>query len=277
MTGFEMSTQAPFLFWFVAGLAVLSVAISKSGFGGALGSMSIPILLFVLPPKLAIGVLLPLFLVTDVWVVHLWRKFLDRRILLYMCGFGLAGQAIGWLIFDYFSDQLLSAIIGLIATITAINYFYKQWINARDAALAKRAGATFDDAAEATAIGQRMLARIKGRAALWCGLSGISSFVSLSGGIPAQIFLLPHGLARQAFVGTMSVYFFVINIAKLPFYSDLGLFTAQSLTVSAWLLPIIPAGVIIGKWLNQKMSDRLFYQFSHAILLVMGVKLMVGG
>ena len=82
---FEILATSPEYFWFLAVLAVLAVSISKAGFGGALGSFSVPILLFALPPKLAIGVLLPLFLVTDVWVVYIWRKMLDKRILLIMC------------------------------------------------------------------------------------------------------------------------------------------------------------------------------------------------
>lgn len=50
-------------------LAVLSVAVSKSGFGGGIGSLAAPILLFVLPPKLALAVLLPIFLLIDIWVI----------------------------------------------------------------------------------------------------------------------------------------------------------------------------------------------------------------
>ena len=111
----------------MAGLAVLAVTISKSGFGGALGSLSLPLLLFVLPPKIALGVLLPLFLITDVWVVYIWRRMLDRRILMIMCGFGLLGQLLGWILFDYLSDRLLTSLIGLIAMITALNYGWR-WI-----------------------------------------------------------------------------------------------------------------------------------------------------
>ena len=114
------------------------------------------------------------------------------------------------------------------------------------------------------------------RGFLWCGLSGVSSFISLSGGIPAQVFLLPHGLARQAFVGTLCVYFFVINIAKIPFYFEVGIFSVETLAVSALLVPAIPVGVFIGRWLNARMSDRIFYDISHAILLVMGGKLIFG-
>ena len=85
--------------------------------------------------------------------------------------------------------------------------------------------------------------------------SGVSSFVSLSGGIPVQVFLLSHGLARQVFVGTLSVYFFVINIAKIPFYMEIGIFTEETIQISLWLALVIPVGVLIGRWLNQNMSD----------------------
>ena len=259
--GFEMMASAPVFFWALALTAVIAVAISKSGFGGALGSLSVPILLFVLPPKAALGVMLPLFLLIDVWVVYVWRRMLDRRILLIMCLFGLLGQLVGWLLFDYLSDALLTGLIGGVAVITALNYLRRRiWPGKRTTA-------------EIAAIVTR---RIWQRSFLWCGLSGVSSFVSLSGGIPAQVFLLPHGLARQAFVGTLCVYFFVINLAKIPFYFGVGMLSHQTMVVSALLIPVIPVGVFIGRWLNARMSDRIFYDISHAILLVMGAKLIYG-
>ena len=259
--GFEMMASAPVFFWALALTAVIAVAISKSGFGGALGSLSVPILLFVLPPKAALGVMLPLFLLIDVWVVYVWRRMLDRRILLIMCLFGLLGQLVGWLLFDYLSDALLTGLIGGVAVITALNYLRRRiWPGKRTT----------------TEIAAIVTRRIWQRSFLWCGLSGVSSFVSLSGGIPAQIFLLPHGLARQAFVGTLCVYFFVINLAKIPFYFEVGMFSNQTMVVSALLIPVIPVGVFIGRWLNARMSDRIFYDISHAILLVMGAKLIYG-
>lgn len=260
MNGFEILETSPEYFWFLAVLAVLAVSISKAGFGGALGSFSVPILLFALPPKLAIGVLLPLFLVTDVWVVYIWRKMLDKRILLIMCLFGLIGEVLGWLLFDYLNDQMLTGMIGAISIITALNY------TLRRIRPGKRTSAEI-----ATLVSKRIFQR----GAIWCGLSGISSFVSLSGGIPAQIFLLPHALLRQAFVGTLSVYFFVINIAKVPFYAEIGIFSEATLTVSLWLLIVIPFGVFIGKWLNSHINDQIFYDISHLGLLAMGTKLVL--
>ncbi|NCF49614.1 MAG: TSUP family transporter [Bacteroidetes bacterium] len=259
MLAFESYQASPYLFWFVCILAAIAFSVSKSGFGGALASLSTPILLFVLPPKLVLGVLLPLFLLTDIWVVVLWRKWLNWRFLLIMCGFGVFGQLLGWLLFGYLSDRVLIGVIGFVGLITALKY-------------ARRLVFPSGETSEEVAV--RVMRRLWVRAFGWCGLSGMASFLSLAGGIPAQIFLLPHGLPRQAFVGTMGVYFFVINSAKLPFYSDLGLFTPDTLTLSLWLVPVIPVGVFIGKWLNQKMSDRIFYHFSHAVLFLMSIKLL---
>ena len=259
MTGFEAMQDTPVYFWLICFLSVMAVSISKSGFGGALGSLSTPILLFVLPPKLALGVLLPLFLITDVWVVYLWRQWMNRRFALIMCGFGIAGQLAGWLLFDYLNDRVLILLIGLVGIIIALDYGRQ---------LIWPSGVTNEEVAK------RMLGRIWQRAFGWCGLSGLASFVSLSGGIPAQIFLLPHGLARQAFVGTMTIYFFTINVAKLPFYGDLGLFTRDTMIVSACLLPLIPIGVYAGRQLNRMMSDQIFYHFSYSVLFAMSVKLI---
>ena len=72
------------------------------------------------------GILLPLFLITDVWVVYILRRMLDRRILMIMCGFGLLGQLLGWILFDYLSDRLLTSLIGLIAMITELNYGWRR-------------------------------------------------------------------------------------------------------------------------------------------------------
>ena len=260
INGFEILETSPEYFWFLAVLAVLAVSISKAGFGGAMGSFSVPILIFVLPPKLALGVLLPLFLVTDVWVVYIWRSMLDKRIVTIMCAFGVIGQIVGWLIFDYLNDQILTGLIGLIAIITAFNYAWRRIKPLKKSPLEI-----------ATSVSRRIFQR----GAIWCGLSGISSFVSLSGGIPAQVFLLPHALARQSFVGTLCVYFFVINILKIPFYVEIGIFSEETLTVSLWLLLVIPIGVFIGKWLNTHISDQIFYDISHIGLLAMGVRLLL--
>ncbi|MDC0093070.1 sulfite exporter TauE/SafE family protein, partial [Alphaproteobacteria bacterium] len=207
-------------------LAVLLVAISKSGFGGALGSLGLPVMVLVFPPKLAIAILLPLYLITDFFVAFTWRKFSVFRILKVMVLGGLIGQILGWLCFEYLNDSYILALIGLLALITSIRYlkniFFRNYLSYQT---------------------KKILQLSYIRAIGWCGFSGFSSFVALTGGIPAQIFLLPLGLERQLFVGTMSLYFLIINLAKLPFFLNLEVFSHTSILLSIIVLPILPIGI----------------------------------
>ena len=65
MVDFSIIAAAPIGFFFFGILSTLLVAISKAGFGGALGSLSLPLMLVVLSPGPALSVLLPIFLLCD--------------------------------------------------------------------------------------------------------------------------------------------------------------------------------------------------------------------
>ena len=72
----------------------------------------------------------------------------------------------------------------------------------------------------------------------------------------------------------MSFYFLIINLAKLPFFFDLQLFTSTSILLSIVVLPILPIGIYLGRFLNKKLSDRLFYHISHFALFLCGLNLI---
>lgn len=250
--------------WVIAILAVIMVAISKAGFGGALASLSAPIMLLAFSPSQALGILLPLFLITDIWVVWFWRHLGVRRIIFFMTISGLLGQMAGWALLSWgaVDDSLLTLFIALMAILTALRYFM--------ALLAPpSSGKTL------RGLARSMRAQMGRRALFWGSLSGFSSFVSLTGGIAAQIYLLPMGLPRQLFVATMAWFFLFINLAKIPFFADLAFLSSSSLALSALLIPFIPVGVLIGRWMNRVMSDRLFYILVHILLLGLGVQLLV--
>lgn len=263
MVDFSLLAPAPVLYFAIGAIAVLAVAVSKAGFGGALGSLSMPILLLIYSPTLALGILLPLFIIIDIWVVWVWRHSGVKRIIFIMTLAGLLGQLLGWALLriGVIDDKLLILMIGLLALYTAFRYFAKL-LYANQNAKALRAVVRY------------YRNHVIKRAALWCSLSGFSSFVSLTGGIPAQVYLLPLGLPRQLFVSTMAWYLFFINLAKIPFFTDLDFIDARTLTMSALLLPIVPAGIMIGRWLNRAMTDKNFYIVTHAMLLLLGLQLV---
>ena len=260
---FSLLGNNPLFALFIAMLAVLAVAISKSGFGGALGALSAPIMLFAFQPTVALSILIPIFILIDFWVVWQWRKQGVRQIILWMVIWGTIGQLIGWslLRFGAIDDSLILALIGLIAVITSLRYAFQQISHSRS-------GLTLRYQM------RRYRRKIAQRASIWCSLSGFTSFVSLTGGIPAQIYLLPLGLPRQLFVATMAWYFLFINLFKLPFFLDLNLLNKASLSISFLMVIFVPIGVFLGRWLNKVMSDKLFYYIAYSCLFVLGCQLL---
>lgn len=255
--------DAPFFALLIAVLSVLTVAVSKSGFGGALGALSAPIMLFAFSPKTALAILIPIFIIIDIWVVWHWRKEGVRRIILWMVFWGIVGQIIGWALLRLgaIDDSAILAFIGFIALITALRYYVQQFTNAHNGQLLIQQARLFRR-------------KIVQRASLWCSLSGFTSFVSLSGGIPAQIYLLPLQLPRQLFVATMAWYFLCINLFKIPFFLNLELLNHASLSISALMIVFVPIGVSLGRWLNKIISDKLFYNIAYGCLLVLGCQLL---
>ena len=225
-----------------------------------MGALAAPLMLTVLPAKTALAVLLPLFLATDFWTVYIWRGYVVKYLLGWMVVMGVIGQILGWMVISYIDDNSLKACIGGLALFMGMRYWYRIYRPAIGVV--------------ASHVKRQVRKRFKQRSVIWCTLSGFSSFISLTGGIPIQVYMLPMGIHRFFFIGTLSWYFLLINIAKLPFFFDLNLFTHGSLSASALLLPIIPVGVLFGKWLVQRMDDRLFYHIAHFFLIILGLRLV---
>ena len=215
-------------------------------------------MVLVLPPKLALAVFLPLILLTDIWVVYVWRKFFLFQIIWMMALGGIIGQIICWIFFDYLDDKTILLLIGLMALITSAKYFIVKL-----------------DILKKTNSNLKKLKPTLFRAIFWCSLSGFASFIAWAGSIPAQIFLLRLDVDRKNFVAAMSFYFFFINFSKIPFFLDLKIINQQSLILSFILIPVLPLGIFIGKWLNLKLSDNLFYNISHIALFLCGINLIL--
>lgn len=263
MLDFSLIAHAPILSLAVGLFAVTAVAISKSGFGGAAGSLATPIMLVIFAPTVALGILLPLFIIIDLWVVWFWRHLGVRRIIIAMTITGLLGQITGWLLLRYgaINDDILTLFIALLALYTGGKYFLKMAISVQTKQAIR---------AEIRAFRRRLVSR----AVIWCSLSGFSSFVSLTGGIPAQVYLLPMHLPRQLFVATMAWYLLFINLAKIPLYGELSFISVQTMTLTLLLLPAVPVGIMIGRILNRILSDKLFYIITHLLLILLGCQIL---
>lgn len=240
-------------FYALAVLAVILTGISKSGFAGGVGTLTVPLMAMMISPLVAAAIMLPILCLMDVMTIWAYRDRWDRRNLLLLLPGAGVGIVIGALTFDQVDEQAVRLILGVIAIGFALNYFLPR----RGPATARRGN---------PAVG------------VACGtVAGITSFVAHAGGPPVQFFLLPQRLDKSVFVGTSVVFFFVVNLVKVVPYAWLGQFAAENLTTSLLLAPAAPVGVWLGLKLHRLVSQSLFYRLSYAMMIVAGGKLLWDG
>ncbi|MEK9752220.1 MAG: sulfite exporter TauE/SafE family protein [Rhodospirillaceae bacterium] len=237
----------------VALVAVVLTGISKSGLGGGLGQLSVPVMAVYISPVAAAAIMLPILCAMD--VVNLWnyRRDWHRANVAVMVPGALVGIAIGTLTFRHVDDDLIRLILGVITLVVALSYFVQR------------------KPADAATGGGRALGAV-------CGaFAGFTSFVAHAGGGPVKFYMLPQRLAPRVFVGTHVVFFFVVNQLKIWPYLWLGQFSPANLGTSLMLLPAVPVGVWLGWKLVKAVEPELFYKICYALLFAAGGKLVWDG
>ena len=105
----------------VAVLAVLLIGISKSGFGGAMGSLSVPLLSLLVATPQAAAIMLPIMLVLDAIGLVVFRGQGDQANLRIIIPGGMVGIVLGALTFQLVDSRWIKAVIGVEA-LDELNY-----------------------------------------------------------------------------------------------------------------------------------------------------------
>lgn len=239
-------------FYLVAVVSVVVTGISKSGFGGGLGVLSVPLLALVIPPSQAAAVLLPILCLMDLFNVWHYRHTWDAVNLRILVPSALVGVGIGTLTFRYFSEAHLRLLIGGIALLFVLFHLRSHHVAKPQRASVWRGG-------------------------FWGLVAGFTSFGMHAGGPPATIYMLPQRLEKSLFVGTLVILFTVVNYVKLVPYSLLGQLDGDNLFTSLVLAPLAPVGVWLGIRLHRWIDERVFYTICYVALGVTGLKLLVDG
>jgi hypothetical protein len=94
---------------------------------------------------------------------------------------------------------------------------------------------------------------------------GFTTFVANAAGPVINTHLAALRLPKPELLGTAAWLYFVVNIAKIPFYIALGVltvggpfFTTESLAWNAALVPAVVAGVYVGRLLYRRIPQRPF-------------------
>ena len=239
-------------FWALAGLAAVLVGLSKGGLP-VVGMLGVPLMALVMSPVMAAGLLLPIYVISDMFGLWTYRRAFDKRVLAIMVPAMTLGVGIGWATASRVSEAWVTLLVGVIGAAFAANLL----IGAGRVVVAKPA---------AVAPGM-----------FWGAVAGFTSFVSHAGAPPYQVFVLPLKLEKAVFAGTATIAFAYLNAIKLIPYYALGQLNLASLKVGAILAVPASLAVFAGVRLVKIIPEKLFFQLISWMLLVISIKLIWDG
>jgi uncharacterized protein len=237
-------------FLIAASLAALLVGLSKGGLS-MVGVLGTPVLALAISPVQAAALLLPIYVVSDLFGLWSYRREFDRRNLSILLPAAIGGIMLGWATASLVSERMVGLMIGVIG----IGFCYNAW-RLRNATVTARPADV-------------------PRGVFWGAITGFSSFVSHSGGPPFQVYLLPQQLPKAVFAGTTTIAFAVINAVKLVPYWALGQLNTANLRTSSLLMPVAIAGTFLGVRLVRVLPQRTYFNFVYVMLSLVSIKLIV--
>jgi uncharacterized membrane protein YfcA len=238
------------LFFIAVVPAIILFGIAKSGLGGSIALISIPLMTIAMPLTEALGIILPILIFSDFIATYKYRKEFDLGTLKLIVPFAALGIVIGSFTFSYFSEDLLKFIIGLMGFLFAGHYFL------------------FKKNQEAKS--EKNL--IKG--GICSTIAGFTSFCVHAGGTPTSIYLLPLRMRKEIYVGTRIIFFTFVNLIKLPLYINLSMTNLETFKQSVVLFPVALLGILIGYKLLKIIEEKLFYNILYALIFVTSTKLL---
>ncbi len=236
----ESVTVAPW--WYVTALLLSAVimGMAKSGFGGGIGILAIPLTANVLPAGEALAVLLPMLIVGDVFAAWVHRHNVDWRVLRPVLIGSAVGIALGSIVLFWLDDasrltQTLNLLVGGICLLLVLVQVWR--LIGRD------------------------LPRVPPTKTVGLGtgvaVGGVSTLSHAAGPI-AAIYFLELKLDKLRLVGTAAWCFLLVNTAKLPTYFGLGLIDTATLLQSTWAALAIPLGTVLGLWAARRIPEKPF-------------------
>ncbi|NWG18028.1 MAG: sulfite exporter TauE/SafE family protein [Chloroflexi bacterium] len=225
-------------------LAILSgtllIGLSKGGLGGPVPvALVTPLLSQVMPAAQAVGIVLPLLMVGDIFALWAyWRQWDTRQIRL-LLPMAIIGIIIGTLLLASLADQdlLLRRILGLFTLLVVI---YK--------------------------VGSARLRKLEYRSRRWHGwlvgwLSGFGSALANVGAPPFTAYMLLQNVSPVTFIANTTLLFAIVNALKLPGVLLTGVLDLDQFVGVLWALPLIPPSIWLGRkfvdWVNPQVFEQL--------------------
>ena len=255
------------MFLLLGGLSAMIISAAKAGFGGTIGVLSFPIMVYACSGNtmLAAGTMLPLLVAADlVALASWWRKWNGRAAWMLLPG-ALAGIAAGaavlWVLRHLdraAAGAAANAALMLIVGVISLGFVVLQVL---------------------TVLRGRVLAF---RPVPWQGAAvgaaaGVTSTLAHAAGPVATMYLLPQQMPKGTYVATTVLLFTVINQVKLVPYIALGLINPATLGAGLVLLPAVLIGAVAGLKLHSRVDPKQFIAVVYILLTLTGAHMTYTG
>ena len=235
----------------VLGIASLIMGMSRGGIGGGFGLVGVLLAAQIMPPLTAAAFLLPILVVTDPFAYWLYRKSVIWHSMKLLLVGGVVGMVIGAITIRLITPDALKIFIGILAFILVADGLLRHFRKITE---------------------PRILSPLWGLLA--GSLAGYSSFLIHSGLPPIAAYLLPQNISRQAFLGTVAVFFSICNFLKIVPYWYLGIFNFDLIGLTSIFIPVSFAGLFLGRIINNYLSDKIFFIIVYITIFALGVRLI---
>lgn len=234
--------------WVFLALGAALVGIAKTAINGA-GALAVVLFAMALPARESTGALLPLLLVGDLIAVAIYRQHVDWRLLGKLLPAVVPGLLLGMMFLGVAGDRTVQVVIGvMLLVLLGVQLWRGPGLGAQSARTAR---------AERVAL------------ALLAGVgAGFATMTANAAGPLMTSYLLLLGLPVLGLLGTVSWFFFLVNLAKLPLSAGLGLISAEALLFDLALVPVLAVGAWAGVVMVQRVDRRTFERVALGMGLV---------
>ena len=253
--------------WLTVSVCTLIYGFSKTGFAGA-PVVCTPLMLLIFTPEQTLGIILPMLIFADC-VTLLWlRRKAKWRYVAVALPWAILGIVLGWLIARYASglgahdgQVLFRRVIAASMLVVVLLGFVLRF---KPGLIFKPAAEPPEGAAAGGAEGG-----VRRWTAVFFGIfGGATTMLANNGGPVWSVYLLALRLRIDQFLGTAAWLFAILNLTKLPFGISLGFVNWDTLGLNLYLIPFAALGVVCGRFVTTRVSQKTFDHVTQALALI---------
>lgn len=231
---------------FIAGL-------TKTAFGIGAGVFLTPIASLIVLPQVAVGILAPLMIASDITTLRYnWRKW-DVNQLFIVIPLSLVGIFIGAKYLSWAPTELARVSIGIVAVIFSSIQLYRILLS--------------------DSVSKKAFSFKTGIVISF--VAGIASAIAHSGGLVLSFYLITLKLPISTFIATLTCWLFFNDILKIILYYKFNILTNHLVFISIFTMPALFFGSFIGSRIASVISYTQFVVVINFLIFLSGIVLIV--